>query len=109
MGDRSGKRFTLGDALRVAVVNVEPPQGKIELKLSPVTKKPSGRSNGGRNAGPKVKSSAETSEKSMGGKAKGKAAGAGAAEKTGSKASKNTAQKKHTTPTAVKRKRKNNG
>ena len=109
VGDRSGKRFTLGDALRVAVVNVEPPQGKIELKLSPVTKKPSGRSNGGRNAVPKVKSSAETSEKSKGGKAKGKAAGAGAAEKTGSKASKNKAKKKQTTPKAVKRKRKNNG
>ena len=33
MGDRSGKRFTLGEPLLVTVANVEPPQGKIELQL----------------------------------------------------------------------------
>ena len=109
VGDRSGKRFTLGDALSVVVANVEPPQGKIELKLSPVTEKRSGRSDGRRKARSKVKNSAKTAETSKGGKTKGKTAGTGAAEKTGSKANKNKAKKKQTTPKAVKRKRKNNG
>ena len=34
-GERNGKRFTLGDEIEVVVVNVEPPQGKIELRLPP--------------------------------------------------------------------------
>ncbi|MEZ7819218.1 MAG: ribonuclease R [Pseudomonadales bacterium] len=34
-GERNGKRFTLGDEIEVLVVNVEPPQGKIELRLTP--------------------------------------------------------------------------
>ena len=32
-GERNGKRFTLGEQIEVTVVNVEPPQGKIELRL----------------------------------------------------------------------------
>ena len=32
-GERNGKRFTLGEQREVTVVNVEPPQGKIELRL----------------------------------------------------------------------------
>ena len=39
-GDRSGKRFTLGEPLRVPVANVEPPQGKIELQLVVSAKNP---------------------------------------------------------------------
>jgi ribonuclease R len=35
VGDRSGRRFTLGEPLAVSVTNVEPPQGKIELQLAP--------------------------------------------------------------------------
>ena len=34
-GERNGKRFTLGDKIDVVVINVEPPQGKIELHLIP--------------------------------------------------------------------------
>ena len=34
-GERNGKRFTLGDKIDVVVINVEPPQGKIELRLIP--------------------------------------------------------------------------
>ena len=33
-GERNGKRFTLGDEIEVLVINVEPPQGKIELRLT---------------------------------------------------------------------------
>jgi ribonuclease R len=33
-GERNGRRFTLGDEIEVLVINVEPPQGKIELRLS---------------------------------------------------------------------------
>ena len=33
VGDRSGRRFTLGEAIDVRIANVEPPQGKIELQL----------------------------------------------------------------------------
>ena len=34
-GERNGKRFTLGDEIEVVVINVEPPQAKIELRLTP--------------------------------------------------------------------------
>jgi ribonuclease R len=46
VGDRSGKRFTLGDALSVVVANVEPPQGKIELQLFPMSNRRGGKSSG---------------------------------------------------------------
>jgi ribonuclease R len=54
IGDRSGRRFTLGEALEVRIANVEPPQGKIELQLLPV---------GGRKTG-KTKSSKHKAGKS---------------------------------------------
>jgi ribonuclease R len=54
IGDRSGRRFTLGEALEVRIANVEPPQGKIELQLLPV---------GGRKPG-KAKSSKHKAGKS---------------------------------------------
>ena len=33
VGERSGRRFALGDRLRVQIAGVEPPQGKIDLQL----------------------------------------------------------------------------
>ena len=124
VGDRSGKRFTLGDALSVFVANVEPPQGKIELQLSPASNKRGGKSSGERKAkaasqtkaAPKSKAGSKTkagAKNQGGGKnkggSKGKAAGAGTGEKAGSTSNKPAKKKKQTTPKAVKRKRKNNG
>ena len=34
VGERSGRRFSLGDRLRVQIASVEPPQAKIDLQLS---------------------------------------------------------------------------
>ena len=120
VGDRSGKRFTLGDALSVVVANVEPPQGKIELQLFPMSNRRGGKSSGERNAKAapeskaalKTKSGAKADGKNKGarkGGAKGKTSGIGAAENSPSKSKKNARKKKQTTPKALKRKRKNNG
>ena len=49
IGDRSGKRFTLGESLMVSIANVEPPQGKIELQLVAPLKK-SGKQRAARQA-----------------------------------------------------------
>jgi ribonuclease R len=114
VGDRSGKRFTLGDALSVVVVNVEPPQGKIELQLFPKSDRRGGKSSGERKVkvAPETKSGAKADGKNKGarkGGAKGKTSGIGAAENSPSKSKKNAKKKKQTTPKALKRKRKNNG
>ena len=118
VGDRSGKRFTLGDALSVFVANVEPPQGKIELQLFPASNERRGKSSGERRAktapGTKARSATKAAPKTKTGArnkvgAKGKAAGTGAAETAGSQPNKPSRKKKQTTPKAVKRKRKNNG
>lgn len=42
VGDRSGRRFTLGDELSVVLVDVIPEQGKLDLHLDPAS--PAGRS-----------------------------------------------------------------
>jgi ribonuclease R len=120
VGDRSGKRFTLGDALSVVVANVEPPQGKIELQLFPMSNRRGGKSSGERKAKAapeskaalKTKNGAKADGKNKGarkGGAKGKTSGIGAAENSPSKSKKNARKKKQTTPKALKRKRKNNG
>ena len=120
VGDRSGKRFTLGDALSVVVANVEPPQGKIELQLFPMSNRRGGKSSGERKAKAapeskaalKTKSGAKADGKNKGarkGGAKGKTSGIGAAENSPNKSKKNARKKKQTTPKALKRKRKNNG
>ena len=92
IGDRSGKRFTLGESLLVTVANVEPPQGKIELQLVATPKKPS-----------KQKSSASaktTADKKRQANTQGGGQTMTANKKT----------KKQTTPKAIKRrKRKNDG
>ena len=86
IGDRSGKRFTLGESLQVTVANVEPPQGKIELQLVATPKKPS-----------KQKPSAAKKDKAI----------TSGGEQT-KKVNKKT--KKQTTPKAIKRrKRKSDG
>jgi ribonuclease R len=86
IGDRSGKRFTLGESLQVMVANVEPPQGKIELQLVAMPKKPS-----------KQKPSAAKKDKAI----------TSGGEQT-KKVNKKT--KKQTTPKAIKRrKRKSDG
>ena len=120
VGDRSGKRFTLGDALSVVVANVEPPQGKIELQLFPMSNRRGGKASGERKAKAapeskaalKTKNGAKADGKNKGarkGGAKGKTSGIGAAENSPSKSKKNAKKKKQTTPKALKRKRKNNG
>ena len=120
VGDRSGKRFTLGDALSVVVANVEPPQGKIELQLFPMSNRRGGKSSGERKAKAapeskaalKTKNGAKADGKNKGarkGGAKGKTSGIGAAENSPIKSKKNARKKKQTTPKALKRKRKNNG
>ena len=101
VGDRSGKRFTLGDALRVIVANVEPPQGKIELQLSAAHNRRGSKSSGEKKAKAGPKSKAAPKSKT--------AADGASTEKSRSKSKKPTKKKKRTTPKAVKRKRKNNG
>jgi ribonuclease R len=92
IGDRSGKRFTLGESLLVTVANVEPPQGKIELQLVATPKKPS-----------KQKSS--VSAKTTADKKRQANTQGGGQTKTANKKT-----KKQTTPKAIKRrKRKNDG
>ncbi|MDP6186398.1 MAG: hypothetical protein QF863_04140, partial [Pseudomonadales bacterium] len=101
-------RFTLGDALSVVVANVEPPQGKIELQLFPMSNRRGGKSSGER----KAKAAPEADGKNKGarkGGAKVKTSGIGAAENSPSKSKKNARKKKQTTPKPLKRKRKNNG
>lgn len=50
VGESSGRRFSLGDKLRVIVVEIEPPQGKIDLQLAEPgrRRKSSGKSRRGR-------------------------------------------------------------
>ena len=43
IGERSSRRFRLGDRIDVAIVNVEPSQGKIELKLPLKAQAPQGQ------------------------------------------------------------------
>jgi ribonuclease R len=37
VGERSGQRFSLGDSLKVRIVDVDPPQGRIDLRLTEAT------------------------------------------------------------------------
>ena len=92
-GDRSGKRFTLGEPLLVTVANVEPPQGKIELQLVISQKKPG-----------RQKSAVSTKN------AQTKKAPSDTRGKELSKNDTTATKKKQTTPNAIKRrKRKTDG
>jgi ribonuclease R len=44
VGERSGRRFTLGDRLSVVLVDVVPEEGKLDLRLDPT--KPAGSKGG---------------------------------------------------------------
>jgi ribonuclease R len=76
IGDRSGRRFTLGEALEVRIANVEPPQGKIELQLLPAGGRKTGKAKSSKHKTGKTKSDKTKSGKSetvgaQGAKAKG--------------------------------------
>jgi ribonuclease R len=93
IGDRSGKRFILGEPLLVTVANVEPPQGKIELQLVASPKKPG-----------RQKSAVSTKN------AQTKKAPSDTRGKEPEKNGKTAKKKKQTTPKAIKRrKRKTDG
>ena len=93
IGDRSGKRFTLGEGLVVTVANVEPPQGKIELQLVAGSSKQNPAS---KNIKPQ---SGKTGKTGKSGKSQAK-------EKPQQKAQqKAQKKKKQTTPKAVKRRK----
>ena len=34
VGEKTGKRFALGDRLRVRIAEVDPPQGKVDLRIA---------------------------------------------------------------------------
>jgi len=89
IGDRSGKRFTLGEPLLVTVANVEPPQGKIELQLVASPKKPG-----------RQKSAVSTKN------AQTKKAPSDTRGKEPAKNGKTAKKKKQTTPKAIKRRKK---
>ncbi|NCF44246.1 MAG: ribonuclease R [Proteobacteria bacterium] len=95
IGDRSGKRFTLGEAVMVTVANVEPPQGKIELQLV---------AGSGRQKPASKNSKPQSGKTGKSGKANklGKTGNSQAQEKPQQKAQK---KKKQTTPKAVKRRK----
>ena len=70
IGDRSGRRFTLGEALEVRIANVEPPQGKIELQLLPGGGRKTGKAKSNKHKAGKSKPSKSNALKSKAGKSK---------------------------------------
>ncbi len=50
VGERSGRRFSLGDELRVILQDVDPPQGRIDLQLAGAARGASPHRPGGRDA-----------------------------------------------------------
>lgn len=54
VGERSGRRFTLGDQLSVVLVEVIPEQGKLDLRLDPASAGSSGSRGSGGKKGSKV-------------------------------------------------------
>jgi len=109
VGDRSGRRFTLGEALDVCIANVEPPQGKIELQLLPARGRKTGKAKSSRNkaSNPKTSTKKQRIDAS-------KASASGGSANVWDKASQATEKKKtkkrkkQTTPKAVKRRKRNN-
>jgi len=137
VGDRSGRRFVLGEPLEVRIANVEPPQGKIELQLLSAGGRKSSKGKTGdakgvnpkRGKGPGKKrgksgqqtvqeaakraSGTKTStqkKKAVSSKASGGAATASVWDKASqtTETKKNKQQRKQTTPKSIKRRKRNN-
>ena len=70
IGDRSGRRFTLGEALEVRIANVEPPQGKIELQLLPGGGRKTGKAKSNKHKAGNSKPPKSNAPKSKAGKSK---------------------------------------